>query len=49
MDTPYDRLKETKENQIYTANEQIKYGSAICLTKEDIGENQISWKDEDNA
>ena len=50
MDTPYDRLKETKEKpNSYTANEQIKYGSAICLTKEDIGENQISWKDEDNA
>lgn len=49
-DTPYDRLRGTKEQpNSFTENEQIKYGSAICLTKEGIGKHQISWKDEDNA
>lgn len=29
--------------------EQIRYGSGIYLTKEEIKENQISWEDEENA
>lgn len=49
-DTPYNRLEETKKKpNSFTENEQIKYGSSIHLTKEDIGKNQISWKDDDNA
>lgn len=50
IDTPYNRLEETKKQpNSFAENEQIKYGSSIHLTKEDIGNNQISWKDDDNA
>ncbi|MDP4133069.1 MAG: hypothetical protein Q8882_03560 [Bacillota bacterium] len=50
IDTPYNRLEETKKkSNSFAENEQIKYGSSIHLTKEDIGENQISWEDDDNA
>lgn len=50
IDTPYNRLDETKKQpNSFAENDQIKYGSSIHLTKEDIGENQISWEDDDNA
>lgn len=50
IDTPYNRLEETnKYPNSFAENNQIKYGSSIHLTKEDIGENQISWEDDDNA
>ncbi|WP_227994944.1 hypothetical protein [Oceanobacillus sp. CFH 90083] len=50
IDTPYNRLEETKKNpNSYAVNNQIKYGSSIYLTKEDVGENQISWEDDENA
>lgn len=48
-DTPYNRLDETKKlPNSHAENEQIKYGSSIYLTKDNIGKNQISWKDDDN-
>jgi len=48
-DTPYNRLSATKEKSNSNAeNEQIKFGSAIYLTKDDIDEKQISWEDEEN-
>lgn len=50
IDTPYNRLEETKKQpNSFAENEQIKYGSSIHLTKEDIGNNRISWEDDDNA
>ncbi|WP_205601084.1 hypothetical protein [Virgibacillus sp. Bac330] len=49
-DTPYNRLEKTqKYPNSYAENDQIKYGSSIHLTKEGIGENQISWEDDENA
>lgn len=49
-DTPYNRLEQTKQYpNSHAQNDQIKYGSSIHLTKEDIEENQISWKDDENA
>jgi|SRR5690625_1528128 len=49
-DTPYNRLAKTqKYPNSHAENDQIKYGSSIHLTKEDIGENQISWEDDENA
>lgn len=48
-DTPFYRLKTTKEKDNSNAeNEQIRFGAAIYLTKEEIDENQVSWEDEDN-
>lgn len=48
-DTPYNRLSTTKAKSNSNAeNEQIKFGSAIYLTKDDIDEKQISWEDEEN-
>lgn len=44
-DNPYNRLSKTKDkSNSHADNEQIKYGSAIYLTKKDT-EMQISWKD----
>lgn len=49
-DTPYNRLEETKKYpNSYAQNDQIKYGASIHLTKENIGEKQISWEDNENA
>jgi hypothetical protein len=49
-DSPYNRLEETKKQpNSFAENEQIRFGSSIHLTKEDTGEKQISWKDEDDA
>lgn len=48
-DKPFNRLDETKNSSnAYATNEQIRHGSCIHLTKENINENQISWEDEDN-
>lgn len=48
-DTPYYRLDETQKRQnSYAINDQIRKGSSIYLTKSNIEDNQISWKDEDN-
>lgn len=46
-DTPINRLEKTqsKENS-YANNEQVKYGVVIHLTKDDMGDRQISWKEE---
>lgn len=50
QDLPYNRLEETKKQpNSFAENEQIRFGSSIYLTKDTIGEKQISWKDEDNA
>lgn len=49
-DSPSARFEETNnKSNSYAENEQIKYGSLIYLTKEGIGEKQISWKDDDNG
>ncbi len=49
-DEPYNRLEETKKMpNSHAGNEQIRYGSGIYLTREDIEKNQISWEDEQNA
>lgn len=46
-DTPFNRLKATKDkSNSNVENEQIKFGSAIFLTKKNTEENQISWEDE---
>ena len=46
-DTPYNRLKATEDREnSYTGNIQLKSGVIIYLTKDNIGERQISWKDE---
>ncbi|MCP3028768.1 hypothetical protein [Halobacillus sp. A5] len=46
-DHPYNRLDETKKlSNSYADSEQIRYGSGIYLTKDEIEDNQISWKDE---
>lgn len=46
-DNPYNRLEGTKNRvNSYADNEQIKYGVAIYLTKDNIGDKQISWEDE---
>lgn len=48
IDTPFRRLKETKKaTNSYTPNEQIRFGSCIYLTGENIEEERrISWKDD---
>ncbi|SDL24772.1 hypothetical protein [Natronincola ferrireducens] len=49
QDNPYNRLEETKkQSNSYADNEQIKFGSSIYLTKEEMEDIQISWEDEDN-
>lgn len=48
-DTPFNRLDETKKrSNTYSDNEQIRYGSSIYLTKNEIEDIQISWKDDYN-
>ena len=48
-DVPKTRLLETeKRNNNYSSNDDIKEGSCIYLTGENIS-NQISWKDDKNA
>lgn len=49
-DIPRNRLNETKKMEnSYSNSTQIKYGSLIYLTREDVDEErQISWKDEEN-
>ncbi|WP_223635284.1 hypothetical protein [Planococcus sp. 4-30] len=47
-DTPQNRLDNTKKrDNSYASNEQIKYGAIVHLTKEGMGDKQISWKDEE--
>ncbi|UAL54471.1 hypothetical protein [Metabacillus dongyingensis] len=46
-DNPYNRLERTKNRMnSYADNEQIKYGVVIYLTKDNIGDKQISWEEE---
>ncbi|MGG3889606.1 hypothetical protein [Metabacillus fastidiosus] len=46
-DTPFDRLEGTKNKvNSYADNEQIKYGVVIYLTKDEMEDRQISWKEE---
>ncbi|WP_071642290.1 MULTISPECIES: hypothetical protein [Paenibacillus] len=48
-DEAYNRLEETKKmGNSHAANEQIRYGSGIYLTKDGIDDFQISWEDQDN-
>ena len=48
-DIPKTRLIETeKRNNNYSPNDDIRKGSCIYLTGENIT-NQISWKDDKNA
>lgn len=50
QDEPYNRLDETKkQSNSYADSEQIKFGSSIYLTKEEMEDSQISWEDEENA
>lgn len=49
-DEPFNRLDETKKMaNSHAANEQIRYGCGIYLTKDGIVDRQISWEDEQNA
>lgn len=49
-DVPFNRLDETKKmTNSHAANEQIRYGCGIYLTKDGIVDRQISWEDEQNA
>ncbi len=48
-DEPYNRLDGTKKlENSYALNEQIRYGSCIYLTKDEITDIQISWEDEES-
>ncbi|MDO4924255.1 MAG: hypothetical protein Q3980_01165 [Turicibacter sp.] len=51
LDTPLNRLDRTKQcENSYVLNEQMKYGAAVYMTREDIEENlQISWKDDSDV
>lgn len=51
QDLPINRLNNTtSKSNSYAANEQIRSGVAIHLTKETIEKDmQISWEDKDNA
>lgn len=46
-DIPINRLNDTKErSNSYAQNDQIRYGAAIYLTRDDIEmDKQISWKE----
>ena len=49
QDEPYNRLEETKKKSNCQADsEQLKFGSGIYLTKEEMEDIQISWEDADN-
>lgn len=49
-DLPFNRFQETiSMSNSYVSSDQTRHGSAIYLTKDDIGEQQISWEDDDNA
>lgn len=49
-DVPFNRLDETKKMpNSHAANDQIRYGCGIYLTKDGILNRQISWEDEQNA
>jgi hypothetical protein len=48
-DVPYNRLEGTNNKSNCQADsEQVRFGSCIYLTKEEKGDNQISWEDADN-
>ncbi len=48
-DTPYNRMSETlKRDNSYANNKQIKEGSCIYLTGDNVDEHQISWSDDDD-
>lgn len=48
-DSPINRLEETNEKtNSYCVNEEIKFGSAIFLTRKIEQEKQISWKDDND-
>ena len=48
-DTPYNRMSNTlKRGNSYAKDDQIRKGSCIYLTGDDIDENQISWSDDEN-
>lgn len=48
IDKPINRLEKTQEKQNdYTPKKELSHGSYIYLTQSNIGNNQISWKDED--
>lgn len=42
-------MKRRKMPNSHAANEQIRYGCGIYLTKDGIVDRQISWEDEQNA
>ena len=48
-DSPYNRMLNTlKRDNSYAKDDQIRKGSGIYLTGDDIDENQISWSDDEN-
>lgn len=48
-DTPYNRMSSTlNRGNSYAKDDQIRKGSCIYLTGDDIEENQISWSDDEN-
>ncbi|SEO05715.1 hypothetical protein [Paenibacillus sp. OK076] len=48
-DFPYNRFQETmNRSNTFAENDQIRFGSGIYLTKNEIENNQISWEDEEN-
>lgn len=49
QDVPYNRLEETKkQSNSHADNEQLRFGSGIFLTREEMEDIQISWEDEEN-
>lgn len=50
-DSPFNRYRETTSSEnSYAPNEQVRYGSAIFLTGDEISDDkQISWEDEDET
>ena len=48
-DTPYNRMSETlKRDNSHANSKQIKEGSCIYLTGDNVDEKQISWSDDEN-
>ena len=49
-DTPLGRLTQTIDApNSYAANDQIRHGASIFLTRAEETERLISWEDSDNA
>lgn len=47
-DTPINRLESTKNKEnSYAENDHVRYGVVIHLTKDGVGDKQISWREDE--